>query len=385
MKRVTLVTNMLPPYRVSFYRALSRQVDFHLLLDTLTEFNRNWELPADAKELKLTVQNCRSFVYSRYRGDVGYREKRQFHFSEQTIPMLRALRPDVILSIEFGLKTLWSIFYGWLFHVPVILLSEGTLHTEGHVGRLKRILRRAIVSQCDRFWSNGPDSSELLKSYGAEVSLIDEGMTGIDTQDWHDSVQYQLSQRQDIRTKWNLKGRVLLFSGSLTPRKGIAPLLSAIEAWKGECAAFEFTLLLLGDGEERSAVEEWRKRNPEIHVVMPGFVQPQDLPPFFAAADWAVLPTLDDNWPLATLETLVAGLPQLFSCYNGATSDLCQKETGVAFDPLNQQDFLRALREFQAAPEGRIPASIVSQISCYYSAEGQARRALGSIEKVLEW
>jgi glycosyltransferase involved in cell wall biosynthesis len=161
------------------------------------------------------------------------------------------------------------------------------------------------------------------------------------------------------------------------------PLLSALEKWRAEGGIIDFTLLLLGDGHQRGDVEEWCSKNPDIRVVMPGFVQPQDLPPFFAAADWAVLPTLDDNWPLATLETLVAGLPQLFSCYNGATLDLCRPGTGISFDPLDQDDFVRALKEFETAPEGRIEQQIVGEIASHYSAMGQAQRAMQSLRKVM--
>jgi glycosyltransferase involved in cell wall biosynthesis len=293
------------------------------------------------------------------------------------------MNPDVVVTIEFGFKTLWALFYGWLYRRPVILASEGTVHTEGHVGTLKKLVRKLIVSQCARFWSNGPDSSELLVSYGADPRLIDEGMTGIDCDDWRNSVLRKLLRRDEIRKKWNLRGKVLLYSGSLTPRKGIVPFLHAVEQWQQTVKNFDYTLLLLGGGELEKEIDEWRANNPCINVVMPGFVQPEDLPPFFAAADWAVLPTLDDNWPLATLETLVAGLPQLFSCYNGATADLCRAETGVKFDPLDPQDFVRALREFESAPDGRIPDAIVQEISSYYSAEQQAERAMLSVRKVV--
>ncbi len=383
-KKIAFISNMLPPYRVSFYQALTQLIDFRLVLDTMSEFNRNWDLPDRAKQLQITVQNCRSFVYSRHRDDVGYVEKRQFQFSEQTLPLLAAMKPDVVISIEFGLKTIWSIFYGWIYRVPVILMSEGTMHTEGHVGGFKRLLRKWIVSQCFRYWSNGPASTELLISYGADPLLVDEGMTGIDTEEWSARVRYHIAYRDSIREQWGLKGRVMLFSGSLSPRKGVMQLIEAIERWRSEGGTSEFSLLLLGDGEQRHEIDAWCRRNPSINVVMPGFVQPQDLPQFFAAADWAVLPTLDDNWPLATLETLVAGLPQLFSCYNGATADLCRSETGMSFDPLSQNDFLRALRVFETAPLHRIPEEIVNDVSRYYSAEAQAERALKSIQSAMD-
>jgi hypothetical protein len=62
---------------------------------------------------------------------------------------------------------------------------------------------------------------------------------------------------------------------------------------------------------------------------------------------------------------------------------LCTADTGVAFDPLNREDFVKALRSMAAAPEGRIPEAIVQQFSCYYSAESQAKRAMESFRKAI--
>jgi glycosyltransferase involved in cell wall biosynthesis len=383
MKKAVIVSNMLAPYRVSFYNAIASRINAQVVLDTLSEFNRKWEVIPEDLQFGIIVQNCRSFVYRRQRDDVGYEEKRQFQFSEQTYAKLSELLPDVIVTIEYGFKTLWSLLYGRIHNVPVILASEGTIHTEGHVGLLKRLVRKGIVSQCSRFWSNGPDSTELLLSYGAERSCVDEGMTGIDTMDWRAAVLQCANERDSIRDRWGMKGKVLLFSGSLSPRKGVVQLVEAVEEWIKQDGTQDFTLLLLGDGEDRVKIEKWGQLHPQVNLVMPGFIQPRDLPPFFAAADWAVLPTVDDNWPLATLETLVAGLPQLFSCYNGATSDLCTADTGVAFDPLNREDFVKALRCMAAAPEGRIPEAIVQQFSSYYSAESQAQRAMESFRKAI--
>lgn len=381
--RATMVTNMLPPYRVSFYQETAKLVSFSLILDTLSEFNRSWELPHDLSRLTIIVQNCRSFVYKRFRNDVGYMEKRQFQFSERTFSKLRETSPDVVVTIEYGFKTFWSLLYGWFHDVPVILASEGTMHTEGHVGWFKRCIRKLIVSQCCRFWSNGPASTELLVTYGADPAFIDEGMTGIDTDEWRHAVNACLADRERIRLELGLRGKVLLFSGSLSPRKGVVLLAEAVEQWRKEKPGDDFTLLLLGDGECREWLEDWAKRNPGIHLVMPGFLQHHDLPPYFAAADWAVLPTVDDNWPLATLETLVAGLPQLFSIYNGATRDLGTSATGVVFDPLDRTDFVEALKQLSGLHNNRVGEEVIEHFAQYYCAHSQAVRASRSFSAAL--
>jgi glycosyltransferase involved in cell wall biosynthesis len=381
--KVALVTNMMPPYRVGLFEAINERAKLSLVLDTLSEFNRSWQKDRGDYAFQVIIQNCYSIVYKRYRNDVGYMEKRQFQFSEKTYFLLRKLRPDVIVTIEYGLKSIWSLLYGLIHRVPVILASEGTMHTEGHVGWFKKLIRKTLVSQCARFWSNGPESSALLLSYGAAAQYIDEGMTGIDTKDWKLAVESHMPQRNSLREKWGLKGKVLLFSGSLSSRKGVLQLSNVLETWLLRNPDAVISVLLLGDGEHGETLAQWSESHPNANMVMTGFVQRHDLPAFFAAADWAVLPTLDDNWPLATLETLVAGLPQIFSIYNGATHDLCNPATGIAVDPLDQDSFLRGLDYFYYANNERIPDAVVDQFSAYYSSESQSLRAAESFMKCL--
>lgn len=379
--RVVMVTNMLPPYRIGMFEAINQRVEFTTLLDTVSEFNRSWDAGIDRLGFSVIVQNCRSFIYKRHRDDVGYIEERQFQFSEKTFHCLQKLCPDVIVTIEYGLKTIWSLLYGKLFDVPVILASEGTFHTEGHVGWFKKLVRKVLVSQCDRFWSNGPESSKLLLSYGAVVEQIDEGMTGIDTEEWRRAVEACLPERNNIRQKWGLSGKVLLLSGSLSSRKGVIQLKDTLQRWLAQNPDAQISVILLGDGEHMTQLKEWSLNHPEANLVLPGFVQRHELPSFFAAADWAVLPTLDDNWPLATLETLVAGLPQIFSVYNGATRDLCRDETGIEVDPLDQESFLRGFDRFYFSDGSRIPSQIIDDYSNYYSSEAQGSRAHESFHK----
>jgi glycosyltransferase involved in cell wall biosynthesis len=382
MSKVALVTNMIAPYRVSFYNALANRVDLCVIADTYAEFDRKWKVDASSFKFTLLIQKCFSFVYRRTRSDVGYKEKRQFHFSEKTYSHLKACEPDVVIAIEFGLKALWCIGYSLLHGRPLILISEGSLHTEGHVGRLKKLLRKFIVSQCDRFWSNGPASTELLLSYGADATLIDEGMTGIDTRELAEHVKSALVERYKTRRNLGIEGCALLYSGALSQRKGVMIMLQAVTNWM-RLNKQPFTLIILGDGECKEQIMEWQLIHSHVPLLLPGFVQPEDLGKWYAVADRVIIPTLDDNWPLATLEALVSGLPQLFSCYNGATMDLANEFTGIQFDPLDEDSFVDGLSKLVDDFSDRIPDSICEKFSVYYSAEQQAERAFVSINRLI--
>lgn len=381
--KTALVTNMLPPYRLAFYEELANRLDLVVVVDTLSEFNRQWKLPSRDYSFDIKVANSRSLVYKRSRPDVIYTGQRQFHFSEKTFSILREMRPDVIVTAEFGLRTLWCLLYGLLHKVPVVIASEGTLHTEGHVGFVKRTIRRFLTAWPTRAWSNGPASTELLLSYGMNRSKIDEGMTGIDTEEFSAAVVAAREGRDELRSRLGLKGRVFLYSGTFTELKGIDRLLSTAAAAMARNAHPPFSLLLLGDGNLMGKVKSWAEQHPEVPVALPGFIQHSDLPRYFAAADWAVIPTLDDNWPLATLECLVAGLPQLFSVYNGATDDLCCEDTGLRFDPLDSENFLDVFEKARNSSLDRIPNEVIGRFSERFSARAQAERGLQSLSRAV--
>ena len=67
---VAFVTNMLPPYRISMYNAVSKITSFTVILDTMSEFNRSWRVPEQELAFPYMLQNCFSFVYKRSRGDL---------------------------------------------------------------------------------------------------------------------------------------------------------------------------------------------------------------------------------------------------------------------------------------------------------------------------
>lgn len=382
--KVALVTNMLPPYRVGFYSALAGKVDLHVILNVQSEKNREWKVDTDDLPFDLNVLNSKSIVYNRKRKDLHYTEPREFHLNEKLYGALNDLRPDVVVSMEFGIRTIICAIYCKINKIPLIIGWEGTSHTEKEAGTLKEFVRKRLVKRANRFWSNGLDSQRNLERYGARTELIDNGMTGVPTHHLYEDCQPFLGQRDQIRNELGLKGTVLLFNGSLSPRKGVKQYLDAIDKVAERDEVNEFSLIFLGSGEFGDEVDEWAKKHPSVPVLCTGFIQPAEMPKYFAVADWAVLPTLDDNWPLATLEVLVAGLPQLFSIYNGATDDLCDEEgdlTGYKINPLNTEDFAAKIIKVINIGERRVDDAVVNKYMDYYSSEGQASRGYESIQK----
>ena len=67
------------------------------------------------------------------------------------------------------------------------------------------------------------------------------------------------------------------------------------------------SLLIIGDGPEEATLKRNAQTTPHIHFI--GFVQPDELPHWYAVADVFVFPSLGDANGVVVEEAMAAGLP----------------------------------------------------------------------------
>lgn len=377
-RRVAVLTNIPAPYRLEFFRLLSEQHDLRVFFDAPSEPNRSWttppELPFPHTYLKGDV-----IPYQRKRPDAVPEDERFRHLPYDLLLSLRRFRPEVIVSAELGFRTLQASLYASVYRVPLIIWWEGTLHTEGWVKPYRKLLRRLLIRRARRFWSNGEESSRLLQSYGAEPSRIDNGMIGTNTHHLRAETDEATKTRDQTRRELGLSGVVLLYAGQFVKRKGIIEYLKALEILRSNTAA-DFSALFVGEGTEKQLIEDWKRSRSDVRMSILGFQQPNHLPRIFAACDVFILPTLDDNWSLAALEAAVAGVPQVLSVYNGASTDLLGYDApGICIDPHDIHVFAEALKRYVENPPERADNKSRKSIAEFFSAEAVALRACQSI------
>ena len=379
--RVALLTNIPAPYRLPFFERLNQLCRLNVLFDALSEPNRQWVLKNGDLHFPYQVLSGFMIPYMRRR---NVKERRFQHFRYDLIPRLVGIRPDVVVSAEMGIRSLQAEAYCRLTKTPLIIWWEGTSHTEGVRSKAKQFVRKYLVSRATRFWTNGKESTALLQTYGADLADIDPGMTGIDTMALSSEVNGHLSNRAHIRAQLEVNGLVLLFVGQFIERKGIMNYLAALDLVY-RAGIRNWSLLFFGTGDLEAELQKWQREHPDVRVKITGFVQPREMPQFFSAADIFVLPTLDDNWPLATLEALVAGLPQLFSVYNGCTVDLLLPGiTGQQMDPNNVGEFAAMIKEWIKVPPPRLSFTQTAELVDYYSPAAMAQRGLVSLENAIK-
>ncbi len=377
--RVALLTNIPTPYRIPFFEELNNICDLTVLFDGLSEPNRQWVW--NDSDFRFPCQFLKGFLipYTRHR---NVNDRRFLQFRYNIVPYLFRLRPDVVVSAEMGPRSIQAELYCRLTRTPLVIWWEGTPHTEGATSPLRLLIRRYLIHRAARFWSNGRESTALLNTYGAVPAKIDAGMTGMDTTELASRVKQLLPGRAQIRSELGVHGTVILYVGKFADGKGILQYLRALDLIQADIQ--KWSLLFVGAGALEADLRNWAVGHPEVSIVITGFIQPAELPRYFCAADIFVMPTLDDNWSLASLEALVAGLPQLFSIYNGGTADLLVPEiTGKLIDPTKADEFATAMSVWIERPPSRIPSNHLAKIIEYYSPAEMAQRGLISLKKAV--
>ena len=161
--------------------------------------------------------------------------------------------------------------------------------------------------------------------------------------------------RHELRAELALEpGRpVILFASKLQTRKNTADLVTAYRLLVNDCVPGRAPyLVIVGDGEERAALEAQVKTLSLKDVRFAGFRNQTELPRFFELADVFVLPSRHEPWGLIVNEAMSTGCPVIVSSDVGSHLDLVQDGTNGCVFPVGDVPALaQTLRRIFATPE----------------------------------
>ena len=261
-----------------------------------------------------------------------------------TLPIaLLRLKPQVVITNNFGLWTLASITMGY----PTVVFWEGTHHTERTVQKWRTRLRRWIARRAKAFVVNGSAARAYLhQDLSVRHSDIFEG--GLCCS----SPPVEFAQR--TRRRQGGKATNYVCVSRLIKGKGIDHLLKAAALLKEpDLPSQKFSITIVGDGPERESLQSLAQELGLEHIVsFEGAVHPDAIWHFYSRADVMILPTLQDNWPLVVLEAMSMSLPILLSKYAGSKDDLVfEASNGYSFDPEDHAAVAQLMAGYSTYPE----------------------------------
>jgi len=296
---VVVLTNFLRKLHVDVLEQVQRRVGkLTVLLSTPMEPDRNWD-PAWG-DLDVVVQKNWTIV-RKWKHSSGFAEDNFIHLPYDTLTQLRRLKPDVVVSFELGFRTLLASHFTRRSRLPLIAIGNMSEAIERERGWGRRQLRKLLVPRVDCFTFNGPSCRRYLESLG----INDQRLA-------HFPYFYDQDKVfQGERSFSNNGPQRLLFSGNLTRRKGIGPLVNALSSWASRHPQRKLELRVCGAGPE---VGHFQKELPANLVVdLWGACSGEQLATSYGWADICLFPSLADEWGLVPIEAFASGCPVLGS------------------------------------------------------------------------
>jgi glycosyltransferase involved in cell wall biosynthesis len=344
--KLAVLVNMIAPSRLPIYSGLAAHFDL-LLLHGGTESNRDSWRDLESKLPGVRIRQAWGWQIRLPRKQNGQVFDQQFtHVTPGYLWHLLRFRPDAVITNEMGFRTLTALAYGTLLRKPVWVWWGGTLHTERRIGRIKRALR-SLIARWARHWiSYGQTSTEYLASLGIPADRILQIQNAVDECPFAVAVEPQFHLPVQP---------VLLYVGQFIARKGVDLLLTAAAALQRE--GREFSLLLVGSGPDKQALEQRAAALNLSNVFFRPSLSPDQIPAVYRSGDALIFPTLEDPWGLVANEAMLSGLPVLCSRYAGCAPELFPPES--IFDPENPSEFVEKLRQ---ALDDRLPKPDLSRL-----------------------
>jgi glycosyltransferase involved in cell wall biosynthesis len=206
-----------------------------------------------------------------------------------------------------------------------------------------RFLYRAI----DGAKVSGADAAAMAHGYGLPLDRMWKVTQSIDLDLYKQARGISEADRAQRRREVGLEGCVFVYVGRLDHTKGLKYLLEGFRILEQEgCDA---SLLILGDGPHEREIRDLADGLRRVHFA--GFVQARHLPPWYAAADAFVFPTLGDPNGLVVEEALAAGLPVISTANAGDIRSRIQDGvTGFVVPAFDSEAFADKMRILASDP-----------------------------------
>jgi glycosyltransferase involved in cell wall biosynthesis len=241
--------------------------------------------------------------------------------------------------------------------IPVLLRADMWLRDRPRSGPkllLKKMFFQLLKNMVDGILPVGTLNTEYWRHYlGDEVPLFLMPYA-VDNDYFQQRSREAVATRDELRQELNLEpGRpVILFASKLQQRKHCSDLLDAYGMLLKDGKNPVPYLVIVGDGEERSALEQMARTSGLTDIRFCGFRNQSELPRFFDIASVFVLPARHEPWGLIVNEVMNAGRAVIITDDIGCQPDLITNGVeGYVYPVRNVEALANALRRVLATPE----------------------------------
>jgi glycosyltransferase involved in cell wall biosynthesis len=254
------------------------------------------------------------------------------NFAFRSLQYLRRHDPDVIhVHLPFAANVIATLSDS---------MANRMVYT-AHIGETEKRITNPrfspdayLARRASRTIALNPKTEEAFADRGVDEDRLEVIPNGVDVSRF-DEVDSEI--RAEAREKYGLDdGPLVLFVGTITPRKGVVDLVEAASAVTDGHGDAQFVLV----GEKQLEPDYTEQVTEAIEgagisdrVTLTGFVSEQHLLAFYDMADLFVLPSYEEGSSIAVTEALAAGLPVVGSEIDGIVQQIEHGVHGLLTPP----------------------------------------------------
>jgi 1,2-diacylglycerol 3-alpha-glucosyltransferase len=283
--------------------------------------------------------------------------------------LLHQINPDVIVIAGYARPAmLAALLWAKQHHKPAILFSE-TTESDFIRTTWREQIKRKVISQYQAALVGGQPQKRYLMQLGMPEKAIFCGYNIVGNEAFHpDRIQHLPSP---------LDRPYFLAINRFVTKKNLPVLINAYATYRQLAGDRAWDLVLCGDGELRSQLEQQIAALAlHAHIHLPGFLQQEQLLPYFAHAQCFVHTSTHEQWGLVVNEAMASGLAVLVSDRCGCVEDLLLEGiNGFSFDPYKPEELTRLMlrmssSDIDRAAMGQAALQHIQQFSPSYFADG---------------
>ncbi len=211
---------------------------------------------------------------------------------------------------------------------------------------LRRKVRNKILENSDKVIV----ASYFLKDLTQKIGLASKKIKVIYNSVDFFRIKPSLSDKEEIKKKLKLEGRILLTIARLTRWKGVDMLIEIMPSLIKKYG--QISLIIIGRGPELDNLEEIKKRlGLGNKVIFTGKVGRQEVVDYLTIADLFLLNTYYEGMSHTLLEAMKAGAPIITTPVGGNLETIKDNETGLLVDYKDKEGWIRAINKVLDNPD----------------------------------
>lgn len=215
------------------------------------------------------------------------------------------------LKYAFSVPSYFYIHTDWIMFARKVLEMDA-----GNISRFRRLLR-AFYGAFDGLFALNNDQHRWLTGRHMNFEKEKVHLTSY----WADRIFYRRPITKTEAFNLEINDKALLFAGRLSQEKGVMEIPEIVSRVKVKVPGLKMVIAGRGPAEE-----DLRKALPE--AIFLGWVDHEELPVIYSAADLLILPSKFDTFSVAVLESLSCGLPVAAYKTKGPKDIIKHRENG---------------------------------------------------------